>query len=238
MADSHNINIETYFKYPEVMLYKHFVISNGNPEAVAYSESPDLEWFETGMERIGSFHSLAEARKALKENQETDERVFAYEIIGPEQGDGDDSQLFNFVMDPNLNVISSYLYNSKIANFTMLSPGDKAWIMISLYHYLNRDSFRAIIPVEIMGFCDETYWKEYIREGLIERDIMVYGENAVAEPSPEYVNHKYEGIPDITEKGLVFRPLLTLKWNNGETPFRPEDHEAIPFFFPINIING
>lgn len=236
----------------KVQLSKLFIIPS-DPQII--SSDKDAKFYEYEKQTIGLFDNLEEAKEALLGYTDTDKRVFAYEIIGPEwritktdsinedeyENDenimSDDSPEFILVYDARKKLVSSYFYDEKEAGGTripgeiILSKGDKAFVRASIY--MGENNHNILVPVVIEGKPTIDYLYNKWKNVLWEIDKKVNGENA-EEPSDLRILHSLEKLKNIEKDMLVFKPLTTVKCNWDVEPSSPmDDAPRIDFFGSI-----
>lgn len=206
--------------------------------------NPKYDVYEYNYETIGIFDTLEEAKKTLIDYRESNLKVFAYEIIGPEwrymqsesfvgndyvesdNVNSDDSPEYQLLFDSNKKLISSYFFDTKrpggerVVGERCLQKGDKALVRISVY--IKENQHYLLIPVIVEGkpTIDYLYnkWKKVIRD----IDKRINGDLA-EEPSDVRILRQIDGLMNFEKDSLVFKSLVSVKTNLGEEPSMPVD---------------
>ncbi|MCH5239585.1 MAG: hypothetical protein J1F38_05135 [Muribaculaceae bacterium] len=207
------------------------------------------KFYEFKEESIGHYPSREEAANALQNYKESNEKTFAYKIIGPEHGRGkselvlneedglydevwedvesDESPEFQFVYDSDKNLISSYFYDKnkpggeRLKGEKIFQKGDKAYVMVHIS--VEENSHDLLVPVIVEGVYTIDYLGNKWKKILWDTDKRINELENVPEPSPLRILRQVESISNIEKDSLVFKPLVTVKCNWGEEPATPYD---------------
>ena len=213
-------------EYPEVSLYKLRLLSKGEESLIATRRDEKQHFYNVSLDTIGNYYSLEEAEAALKTHKETDNDVIAYQIIGPEHGQGnstfveseidgipdeifetedyDESPEFQMVFNANREFISSYFYDAnnpggaRLENENTFNVGDMVWMSGSCF--LNEENLNILVPVII--------------ESVAQNKCRL----------------------NIESDGVRVKPLVTVKSNWGEYPASAERLIPKIDLLPLNII--
>lgn len=248
-------------KYKELELNKLKLVSvNQELEFITQtSESYKVYGYES--QSMGWFYNLIDAKNALDKHIETDSKVFAYEIRGPEHGYGepnleidwdntsnedeediksDESPEFDFLYDKNKKLISSYFYDEKnpggerLKGEKSFNKGEMAYVRDTIY--VGKNQYDLLIPIEIEGKVTQEYLVAKWRNAIKETHKQLYGEDFIGEPSEDRIQFEIDKLLNIQRDSLIFKPLVTVKCNWGTEPNIPFDDAARIEFIAFSLI--
>lgn len=234
-------------RYKEVSLNKIRLLPTSKKLELIQQTSETFKVFEYEIINIGWFYNLKEAEEALQKYSENDSDIIAFEIIGPEHGFGksdfvlneedglydeikenekyDESPKYQFLYDSQKKLLTSYFYDvekpggDRLNGERFFDKGEIVYLRESIN--IEDDHFDLLIPVEIEGIVTKDYLEKKYRKTLKDRNKHFYGVDQ--EPSEEMIRYEIDKRLNIVKDSLIFKPLVTVLCNWGETPSSPLD---------------